>query len=227
MSAVLSILSMTVANPEQEFPPNQVEFLRSKRAIRDGLPEDRDGGLADSHSTCVASKAAGQRYGSAKKATLVVVKMTGFVRMEIYSIFDTVWKDIQQKKRQKKSIVTISWGTKDPTDLKDVPSHWQQARMDIERLMKNDVIVVTSAGNDAEKEHDGKKRTEVDQAPAIFASDDYPIIVVGATDNAGNKAAFSQGGNKVAILGPGVDIECQDRSLRQPWITSGTSFCKF
>lgn len=42
---------------------------------------------SDSHSTGTASKATGERYGSAKKATLVVFKMADYFQSETVDAF--------------------------------------------------------------------------------------------------------------------------------------------
>ena len=105
---------------------------------------------------------------------------------------------------------------------------WQQRMYDhIATLMKNDVIVVTAAGNDAEeRDGNGLQRSVIDLAPAAFEGPDYPLIVVGATDYTGKPAAFSQGGNHLTVLGPGVDVPTLDKASDAPLVQSGTSFRK-
>ena len=100
----------------------------------------------------------------------------------------------------------------------------------IAKLMLDDVIVICSAGNNAlERDQNGALRSNVDTAPAVFETDDYPLIVVGATDFAGNEADFSQKGDKVKILAPGAGIHCLEKGQRDPSTTprDGTSYCKF
>ena len=219
------------ADAIQEFPPDQVEFLQSPRSLQENQPKDKDGGgPGDSHSTCTASKAVGQTYGTAKGATLVVVKMADNTLAETGSIFDFVWQDIKSKKRQKKSVVTVSLVSKTPIDP-DKPDTWFMAQRrehdQIKVLLDNDVIVVASAGNHAkENGSDGKPRVNIDTAPTVFEGPDYPIIAIGATDFTGMPTDFSQGGDHLTILGPGKDINCQDKATKAPLVVSGTSFCK-
>ena len=71
--------------------------------------ELQDDGISYSHSTSTAAKAVGQTYGSAKEATLVVVKLASLQKRELETVFDAIWQDIKtQPLRQKRSIVTIS-----------------------------------------------------------------------------------------------------------------------
>lgn len=177
------------------------------------------------HSTCGASKITGATSGTAKKATLVAVQMAGYVESEIASIFDFVLRDILSKLRQKKSVVSISWG-RQLLDPKRPTPDWAAVQMQIRRLIENDVVVVCAAGNGAVvTPHNPVARPYIDTAPAVF-SPTLPIIVVGACDNTGTKADFSQGGLlTVTVLAPGVDVQCADLAMGLTTM-SGTSFCE-
>ncbi|KAJ9637176.1 hypothetical protein H2199_007462 [Coniosporium tulheliwenetii] len=178
----------------------------------------------DSHGSCVASKATGTEHGSAKKATLVVVKMGNLSLVEIVAAWNLALQDIKDKQRMKKSIITISLASLDLVDPNNLSNMQKAERRAIEKALKSDVPVLAIAGNKAEeKTLDGKLREEVDTAPAIYESPDFPIIVVGSTDHDGRRAATSQGGDKVTLLAQGVDIVCQGVPFA-PQIKSGTSF---
>ena len=85
-------------------------------------------------------------------------------------------------------------------------------------MIDDGVIVVVTAGNEA-----AKGRPNVDGYPALFA-DELPLIVVGSTDNRGNKSPFSQGGPLVTVSAIGEDVECpQGTGTSQSW-EDGTSF---
>ena len=212
-----------MADLDKEFPPDRVEYLQTPRATIHNLPGNKDTSPGG-HSTCTASKAAGQRWGAAKKSKLVVVKMTDLDESETETVFDVVWKDIKKKQRQKKSVVTISWGTKQANSNN---RYWRSAKSDIQNLLNNDVIVVCAAGNSAQSRDDeGNLRKDVDTAPAVYSGSDFPLIVIGAVDNAGNRAAFSQGGPRVKTHAPGVKVECANSLGTSPRTDSGTSFCK-
>lgn len=181
-----------------------------------------------SHSTATASKAAGQKYGTAKFAKLVVVKMRSLDLVEGANVFEFIWNDIQSKGRQQKSVVSMSIGSPDPVDPNNLSKLRQKQKNFIKVLLDNNVPVVLSSGNDARKEDkDGNKRTNIDLAPAIFEGPDFPLIVVGATDNTGRTASFSQGGDHLTISAPGVNVRCQYRDNDDPYSRSGTSYGTF
>jgi len=120
---------------------------------------------------------------------------------EACEVYDLIAQDIEAKNRKKKSVVTLSSGSAFPVDLNRLRTSERQRRDDIKYLLDNDVIFVTSAGNDAKKkDRDGNLRQNIDRTPAIFEGPDYPMIVVGASDFTGAVADFSQGGDHLTIL---------------------------
>lgn len=181
-----------------------------------------------SHSTATASKAAGQKYGTAKFAKLVVVKMRALNLIEQANVFEIMWNDIQSQGREQRSVVTMSIGSTNPVDPNNLSRLRQKQKDDIKVLLDNNVPVVLSSGNDArEEDKDGKKRTNIDLAPAIFEGPDFPLIVIGATDNTGQTAGFSQGGDHLTMSAPGVNVRCQYRDNDDPHSRSGTSYGRF
>lgn len=181
-----------------------------------------------SHSTATASKAAGQKYGTAKFAKLVAVKMRDLDLSEQANVFGQVWEHIKTHGRQKRSIVTMSLGSRDPVDPNNLSEFRQRQKDGIKLLLDNDIPVVLSSGNDArEEDKNGNKRTNIDSAPAIFEGPDFPLIVIGATDNTGQPANFSQGGDHLTISAPGVKVNCQYRDNDDPYTRSGTSYGRF
>jgi hypothetical protein len=142
---------------------------------------------------------------------------------EIEGVWDLIWENIQ-KGRQKKSIVSYSLIDEDPADRNNLTQEQKNEKDAIGNLLKNDVIVVSAAGNEAMDEN-GKptSRLNADASPQIFSGDDYPLIVVGAIDFTNAPADFSQGGAAVTTLSPGKNINCQSRSLNFPIFKSGTS----
>ena len=87
----------------------------------------------------------------------------------------------------------------------------------IQEIFDSGGVVVTAAGNAGAT----AGRSQVDMVPADWNSPNFPIIVVGAVDNEGNVAPFSQGGPKVTIHAPGVGVSCPQSDERQ---YSGTSY---
>ena len=56
----------------------------------------------------------------------------------------------------------------------------------------------------------------MDTYPAMFLSETFPLIVVGAVNNAGRLAEFSQGPNFVTTWAPGDGVVCaQGQGRRQ------------
>ena len=64
-----------------------METLQSQLSQEMGQSKDQDTG-STGHSTGTASKATGERFGSAKKAKLVVFKMANLRASETASAFD-------------------------------------------------------------------------------------------------------------------------------------------
>ena len=54
-------------------------------------------------------------------------------------------------------------------------------------------------------------RADVDTLPAQWESPAIPLVVVGAVDNAGAIAPFSQGPTHVTVWAPGFPIQCARR----------------
>ena len=222
-----------------EFPTDRVEFLQTQESKDANEDEKKDGSqalpnkpLSEFHSTATASKAAGSKYGACKKCKIVVVKMqAGWSLSQSASIFDFVHKDIKAKpERKKKCVITASWGGSTKTDPNFLGIGQNRQRLQIEKLLKDDVIFVTSAGNSAkfdDPDDSSKKRTEVDSTPGVFEKDTVPIINVGAVDFTGAPADFSQGGPRVKILGPGVGVKTAKKESKDVLTIDGTSFCEY
>ncbi|KAL8916893.1 MAG: hypothetical protein Q9208_008295 [Pyrenodesmia sp. 3 TL-2023] len=155
------------------------------------------------HSTCSASKAVGRFAGSAKRATLVVVKFYP-KNADAALIFETIAQDIVAKGRTHHSVVTNSWSQsrKRPTraDRKEAS--------DIMMLVRRGVPVILGAGNDGPG--------FITKLPASLADREDNLlgpIVVGAVDNDGNKAPFSEELRDGRVLwAPGVGISCAKTS---------------
>ncbi|KAK2044019.1 subtilisin-like protein [Colletotrichum somersetense] len=170
------------------------------------------------HGYCVASKAAGPMYGTAKNANLVMVKLklgdqTIFLS-NIYSIFIEVKNDIELRRLKCKAIVNISFtlNTKEQSEALD------GLRTLLVDLMANDVVVVTGSGNNRDEGVD-----DVDKYPALFGPKTN-IIVVGGVNNDGSRAADSQGtGNQLTVSTP-YFVTCASGVVQGPQNIYGTSF---
>ncbi len=178
------------------------------------------------HSTCTASKAAGTQYGAAKEAILVVVKMIDYTEPSIISGLKVVADDIKQKGRGGKSVVSISWGSK-AAGPGILGLAWAVDMLEtLKELYDNGVIVVCSAGNDAQMPGPtGLLRDIIDTAPAMFVD---RVIAVGSSYFDGVRQESSQRLiGRPQLYAPGVDVKCADATGRKLYqVGSGTSFCE-
>lgn len=78
---------MGLVNRDQEFPANRLETLQSEFARDWGLSPNKDP-TTNSHGTGTASKATGERFGAAKKATLVVYQVADTFKSELATAFN-------------------------------------------------------------------------------------------------------------------------------------------
>jgi hypothetical protein len=79
--------------------------------------------------------------------------------------------------------------------------------------------VVVTSGN-------GRKTTdEINNAPAVLYQADFPLIVVGGTDIDGNRHTTSQGGPKLAVHAPGVNVDVSNKDGTKD-TRAGTSYGK-
>lgn len=63
------------------------------------------------HGTCMVSKAAGTIYGSAKKASIVIVKNTSLDSGGLLAGLNLIESDIRGKKLQGKAVINISFNS--------------------------------------------------------------------------------------------------------------------
>ena len=209
-----------------DVPNSRIEWLYTPEAYfwGEAKPGEIDiAGESFGHSTCTASKAAGIAYGASKEATLVVVKMIGFVEAALVSVFKVIADDIKQKGRGGKSVVSVSWSTKDAVSDIMGSTWFIEMRNALKELYDNDVIVVCCAGNLAQTPGPtGVFRDRVDTAPAIFSR----VIAVGASYFNGSRWELSQRLIGPQLYAPGVRIVCAEAFGRVAYrVTTGTSFC--
>ncbi|KAL8979150.1 MAG: hypothetical protein Q9205_005447 [Flavoplaca limonia] len=94
------------------------------------------------HSTCIASKAVGREVGSARHATLVVVKMFP-TRAGLAEMMPTIIKDIVSKRRTHHSVVSCSFSCQRERSVD------RRMTADIVELIRRGVPVVVVSGNAA------------------------------------------------------------------------------
>jgi hypothetical protein len=200
-------------------PDGSVKVIQTVRSWNSGerpevdehAPTDqpRDQG---SHGTRVASLALGATYGIAKHATLVSVKsrvIKGAVDDQSYAL-QLVLRDIIDNNRQNQAVVLSTIGDLGPSPRNahetDYSAAWYHFGV-FRELMKLGVPVITPSGND----RNGNSRAEIDFWPSMWASPEYPLIVVGETDHEGIRPPVSQAGPQVTTWAPGSGAICVAR----------------
>lgn len=165
------------------------------------------------HGSCVTAKAVGTINGVKKNATGSVM-----LKIPLASVSDNIWafstaRDLSMDNRTETVVVYARAGKPQGND-----PFWPRIKELMQEIFDAGGIVVTAAGNAAET----SGREQVDQLPPMWASPDFPLIVVGAVDNVGYHAPFSQRGKAVIIYAPGVGISCPHSSPSTSYY--GTSF---
>lgn len=170
----------------------------------------------------MASKAAGSNLGVASNAHMIVLKAKPTPADNLWA-FEHAHDDIIDKQRKGKAVILFARGARLTGMDNDDP--WPALKPKFPKLFADDIVIVTSSGNNGRTGH-----TDVDLVPKTWAADDYPLIVVGATDTQGKIAlrpgetvSFSQGGDKVAVWAPGKDITCARHDSDGTRLDTGTS----
>jgi hypothetical protein len=168
-----------------------------------------------SHGTRVASVAVGQRFGVAKKATLVSVKVLPD-SIDILQAIDNVHQDVvfDNPTRLEKCVVVCPWSFDTPD-----PELAALFRVTFGRLFKAGIPVVASSGNRR------RNSDAINRLPQVLSAPDFPLINVGASDVNGERAVFSQGGPQLSVHAPGVGVEFSNKDGTQA-TGDGTSYGK-
>ncbi|KAL6713987.1 hypothetical protein ACLMJK_008481 [Lecanora helva] len=154
------------------------------------------------HGTRLTSKAKGRRYGIAKNADLVAVKISLLPSEMWESAIEALsWieEDIYNNNLAGKAFINLSWHL--PTPPTDEQRETFQAML--ESVIEADAIVVTSAGNTG---------STISTYPSRLASEIEDLVVVGAVDNDGtfwqrSNTAPAGGRDYVTYYAPGVNIK--------------------
>ena len=138
------------------------------------------------HGTHVASLAAGKKYGVAKGANLIAVKVLGCNGVGSYSgiISAIEWIINRSKTTGRISIINMSLSGPSSIGLDTV----------IKSAFDNGIYVVVAAGN--------SNKNACDYSPARLPE----AITVAATQSNDSKASFSNYGQCVDVYAPGVNI---------------------
>ena len=88
-----------------------------------------------------------------------------------------------------------------------IPQPWRRVRTLMLQAISRNAIFVVASGND----RNGLEHKFVDGYPAYFAYPQFgsvPLTLVGAVDNAGLEAPFSQQSAYITAWAPGLNTEC-------------------
>ena len=155
------------------------------------------------HGTCMASKVCGRKSGVAKQ-TIVIPAVFDSSYQSCIAVLEELQNDIKSRRDRKsnqqalpgKTVVSISWGFY-ITDADYVT----QIKNALQGIMNLGVVVVVSAGN--AKLQRGFVSYYYPEVLALL--DDFPLIRVGAVDESGLTAYFSQEGD---VYVEGVAAKC-------------------
>jgi len=192
------------------------------------------------HGTIVASKAVGAKYGVAKKATLIPVKITS-VLDDMLDAFELIADDLDPDGKPGRGMYTsrlyqpkinrshfnsamkavvvssMSFGEGFTHDTAIADSKGKALKTYMDDIIALGTPIITSAGNH------GEERPKIDQMPQVFEDGDFPIINVGAVNYQGKLWSHSQDGDQVTIYAPGDKAEAQSKNDKAPLEGEGTS----
>ncbi|RKU41844.1 hypothetical protein DL546_005567 [Coniochaeta pulveracea] len=119
----------------------------------------------------------GQRFGVAKQATLIpVVVPEPHTAYDLADAFEAIVQDITASpQKQKHTVIFTTLSVGPDREISDL----ERLHNAIQQLMDMDVVIVISGGN--------LNGAAVEEYPQAWASDDFPLIVVGSVDATGAK----------------------------------------
>ncbi|KAK3347636.1 peptidase S8/S53 domain-containing protein [Neurospora tetraspora] len=141
----------------------------------------------DGHGTHVTGTIAGRKYGVAKNATVICVKVFhggGSANTIVMDGFEWAVKDIIAKNRTRTSVINMSLGCDRSEAFNAI----------VDAAFDQGVLTVVAAGN------------ENQPAAMVSPASSKRAFSVGAIDNKNTRAYFSNFGAIVDIFAPGVDI---------------------
>ena len=207
------------ADKNQEFfwpPPVWLYAPSVRRTETDDDP--------NSHGSCVASKTTGARNGVSKTSQLVVVK-SSLNLVDIAWAFQQIVNDVANRKDRK--VVVLLTATMKTAWQSEffLDARFSRLYLRMQNLINLGAVVVVPSGNYAQRTF------FADTVPAVFASaskipgqQPLPLIAVGAVDNKGAEAPWSQNALTNMVWAPGVKVVCTKKSRILYSTGTGTSF---
>jgi hypothetical protein len=171
----------------------------------------------------MAVKAAGTRYGLAKKATIIPVKIMN-LESDLIEGFAQIWEHIVANKRESRSVIVCSKGTANPTTRDAIVNDPDLSALLVyfDAIMDLGTPIVFAAGNARE----GATRQDIDTWPQLLESATTPVINVGAAKRDGGRKEDSQGGGQLTVHAPGDRVHSLKKDSRID-LFDGTSVGKY
>ncbi|KAK2029941.1 subtilisin-like protein [Colletotrichum zoysiae] len=167
-----------IENPEWYRMPGSKSFI-----FTPGVRQTEDDG-PDNHGSCVASKAGSPVHGTAKNANIVAVKMPNYFPFSaIMAGLIEISNDVYEKNLEGKAVINMSF----KNERFFLPGQEDIYMQLLVALMMEDIVIVCASGNDAIQ-----KGQDLTHYPSVFGYGTN-LIVVGAVDNWGLRAFYSQG----------------------------------
>ena len=168
------------------------------------IPTDDD---VDEHGSCVTSRAVGEKIGVSKRTPLIIVK-SALVVSDIVWAFQAILDDIAAHPNRR-AVVMLAFGSiyQANPSWTWIPQPWRRLKLLMGEAIMADAVIVVPSGN----AKNGAERRWVDQYPGLFTNSGMghlPLTLVGAVDNTGLEAYFSQESFYVKAYAPGIDVEC-------------------
>ncbi|KAK6208523.1 hypothetical protein QIS74_12041 [Colletotrichum tabaci] len=169
------------------------------------------------HGSCVASKATGQLFGTAKDANIVMVKIYHKEKglSSTLSALVEISNDVYEKGIQGKAVVNLSIGKHLTKKQKSSVTAY---RLLLATLMTEDIVIVTASGNAREEGYD-----KLSDYPALFSRTSN-LIVVGAVEDDGSRSPYSQGTAKELTTSAPGEVTCASAESSDWDSHVGTSF---
>ncbi|KAK2739999.1 alkaline proteinase [Colletotrichum kahawae] len=146
--------------------------------------------------TCMASKIFGPKYGVAKKANVVMVKLSGgsglmgmITMTEMLTALAMVKNDITTRKLKGKAVVNLSYTT--PMSDPEAIAAYKEILV---KMMDDDIVLVAPTG--ISNNNNGSEAN--DQYPAAFAKD-TALIAVSGVNGKGARMDWSPGSEKDGV----------------------------
>lgn len=166
------------------------------------------------------SKATGYRFGVSKQTPLIVLK-TSFHMADVLWVFQSLVNDLGADPAMR-AVMLIAFGSirKHIGGTSVIPQPWRRVRtLMLEATARNAVFVVASGNGRV-----GAEDRFVRGYPAYFVNPQtgsVPLTLVGAVNNVGIEAPFSQQSNYISAWAPGMNARCASSLGVAVW--NGTS----